>query len=156
MVNEEDRKVSPIAADILLPFAAELEQVSNSLNGTSFRHVWQSVFALVDKALFSELVLKTFFSSFGCQQFVHDISRGLIPIFGQYTKCPSNFCPFISDVTTLFSLSKGNFLLLKDHVELVVSGKSSEQEIERVCEEHKLSALTNFSELMKVMQRVVV
>lgn len=84
--------ITPTACPMFQILITKLHQLEEVLATSLFAASWKMLARRIDQYLYEEIVCLCFFNEGGASQFVYDITKGLFPLFGQYSKKPeSNF-----------------------------------------------------------------
>ncbi|XP_014681256.1 PREDICTED: RAD50-interacting protein 1-like isoform X2 [Priapulus caudatus] len=87
-----------------------------------FDEAWQKLAEHLNKFFFEELILMNNFNEGGAAQLQYDMTRGLFPLFGDYTQRPENYFKDVKEACTLLTLKPGSAMLLSEVLAVVVHG----------------------------------
>nr|XP_054763946.1 RAD50-interacting protein 1-like [Lytechinus pictus] len=83
--------LSMTACDMLQSLKERLHLLREQLSPTLFDRLWQDISGKLNKFLFQEVILTNQFNEGGSTQLHFDMTRGLFPLFGEFTQRPENF-----------------------------------------------------------------
>lgn len=106
--------LSQSAGEMFQVTIAILHDLESALSTKVFNSALRRMAKKLDDYFIDSMIMNTKFSEGGAIQFRYDISRNLIPLFGQYSRRPGLLFKNLSDACTLLSLPFGTALLLHD------------------------------------------
>ncbi|CAG9801047.1 unnamed protein product [Chironomus riparius] len=118
--------ISQSAGEIFQVTIAVLHDLESALSTRIFSSTLRRIAKKLDDYFIDSMIMNTKFSEGGSNQFKFDITRNLIPLFGQYSKRPGYLFKNLSDACTLLSLPFGTALLL--HQTLKAGNKTTSSE----------------------------
>jgi len=117
------------AGDMFQTLMMGLHDLETALSTKIFNSVLRRIAKKLDDFFIDSMIMNTKFSDGGAAQFKFDITRNLLPLFGQYSRRPGVLFKNLSDSCILISLPFGTAMLL--HQTLKASNKTTN------AEEHK-------------------
>lgn len=115
--NEEVINVtepSPSICPLLEVLARHLHSLRDVLATRLFTQLWKLVAEELNRHIYEEVVLQNHFSEAGAAQLKFDMTRGLFPIFGEFTQKPENFFKEMKESVILLTLPRATGILLRD------------------------------------------
>lgn len=109
---------SPSICPLLEVLARHLHALRDVLAPPLFIELWKKVADTLNKYVYEEVILLTRFSEAGARQFKFDMTRGLFPIFGEFTQKPENFFRLIKESIILLTLPHATTFLLRDTIRM--------------------------------------
>lgn len=109
---------SPSICPFLEVLARHLHALRDVLAAPLFMQLWKIVADTLNKYVYEEVILQTRFSDAGAAQFKFDMTRGLFPIFGEFTQMPENFFRLVKECVILLTLPRAIAFLLRDTIRL--------------------------------------
>ncbi|CAO1304372.1 unnamed protein product [Diamesa tonsa] len=123
----ESSILSYSAGEMFQLLVTSLHDLESDLSTVLFNSCLRLIAKKLDDFFIDSMVMNTKFSDGGSAQFRFDISRNLLPLFGQYSRRPGLLFKNISDACTLLTLPYGTAMLL--HETLKSSNKTTNQEL---------------------------
>lgn len=135
--------ISQSAAEVFHVIIATLHDLESALSTKVFNAVLDRIAKKLDDYLIDKMIMHTKFSEGGSMQFNFDITRNLIPLFGQYSRRPSILFKNLSDVCKLLSLPFGTAMLLHQTLKASTVTTNSEelQKMKDALKEQKIVSL---------------
>lgn len=118
--------LSQSASEIFQVTIAILHDLESALSTKIFNSILRRIAKKLDDYFIDSMIMNTKFSEGGAAQLKFDITRNLIPLFGQYSRRPGYLFKNLSDACTLLSLPFGTAMLL--HQTLKSSNKTTNSE----------------------------
>ncbi|KAK7078398.1 hypothetical protein SK128_017332 [Halocaridina rubra] len=109
---------SPSICPLLEVLARHLHALRDVLATPIFNKLWKKVADTLNKYVYEEVILQTHFSDIGAAQFKFDMTRGLFPIFGEFTQKPENFFNLVKECVILLTLPHATTFLLRDTIRM--------------------------------------
>ncbi|GFO00969.1 rad50-interacting protein 1-like [Plakobranchus ocellatus] len=106
--------LSQSACEMFLVLKDHLCTMEKQLSKFLFDRFWHRLARNIDDFLFHEVILVNHFNDGGAVQLQFDITRNLIPLFGDYTNNPDSYFRLCKEASTLLTLKSGSALLLKE------------------------------------------
>eukprot|EP00057_Strongylocentrotus_purpuratus_P031235 XP_783989.3 PREDICTED: RAD50-interacting protein 1 isoform X2 [Strongylocentrotus purpuratus] len=110
--------LSMTACDMLQSLKERLHLLREQLSPALFDKLWQDISSKLNKFLFQEVILTNQFNEGGATQIQFDMTRGLFPLFGEFTQRPENFFKDVKEACVLLNLKRGSALLLQEAIQL--------------------------------------
>ncbi|KAK4308919.1 hypothetical protein Pmani_019414 [Petrolisthes manimaculis] len=111
-------ELSPSICPLLEVLARHLHSLKDSLAPRLFMQLWKIVAHDLDKYVYEEVILETRYSDTGAAQFKFDMTRGLFPIFGEFTQKPQNYFRQVKESSILLTLPWPTVVLLRDTIRM--------------------------------------
>ncbi|XP_071500381.1 RAD50-interacting protein 1-like isoform X1 [Diadema antillarum] len=83
--------LSVTACDMLQSLKERLHLIRDQLTFYLFDKLWQGIAGKLNKFIFQEVILTSQFNEGGAAQIHFDMTKGLFPLFGEFTQRPENF-----------------------------------------------------------------
>lgn len=119
----ESFTLSQSAGEMFQVIIAILHHLETALSTKIFNSALRRIAKKLDDYFIDSMIMNTKFSEGGAAQFKFDITRNLIPLFGQYSRRPGFLFKNLSDACNLLSLPIGTAILL--HQSLKTSNKTT-------------------------------
>jgi len=114
--EEEVTEVQPQACSLIQVLVFQLSLVRAHVPPATFLRVWQPVARLLGTFLAEELVLANRWGRGGGRQLERDVSRGLLPVIGEFTTKPEAHFPVLMDCIKLLTASPAVLMLARDTI----------------------------------------
>ncbi|XP_071840585.1 RAD50-interacting protein 1-like [Apostichopus japonicus] len=98
--------------DVLQTCKARLHEVQELLSAVVFNILWEAVADSLGQFIFDRVIMNGQFNEGGAKQLSYDVSKGLLPVFTDYTSKPESYFRILKDSCTLLNLNKGSLKLL--------------------------------------------
>jgi RAD50-interacting protein 1 len=118
--------LSQTAGEMFQIIIAILHDLESALSTRIFNSALRKIAKKLDDYFIDSMIMNTKFSEGGSAQFKFDITRNLIPLFGQYSRRPGLLFKNLSDACNLLSLPFGTAMLL--HQTLKAGNKTTNAE----------------------------
>ncbi|XP_072036444.1 RAD50-interacting protein 1-like isoform X2 [Amphiura filiformis] len=99
---------------LLQTIKERLQQIEEQLCQTVLKSLWQGLAGKLTKFVYEEVILVNQFNEGGALQLQYDMTRGLFPLFGQFTQRPENYFKDVKESCLLLNLKAGSAILLRD------------------------------------------
>lgn len=119
--------LSQTAGEIFQVTIAILHDLETALSTRIFNSTLRRIAKKLDDYFIDSMIMNTKFSEGGAAQFKFDITRNLIPLFGQYSRRPGYLFKNLSDACNLISLPFGTAMLLHSTLKAGNRTTSSEE-----------------------------
>jgi len=106
--------LSSTACDMFLVLKDHLATAQSQLSSIPFFNFWKTLAKKLDNFILNEIILSNHFNDGGAMQINFDITRNLIPLFGDFTTNPEAYFRCSREACTILTLPTGSALLLKD------------------------------------------
>uniref|UniRef100_A0A0B6ZWY6 RAD50-interacting protein 1 n=1 Tax=Arion vulgaris TaxID=1028688 RepID=A0A0B6ZWY6_9EUPU len=106
--------LSSSACEMFLVLKDHMATMESQLSKFLFDRFWQHLTKLIDNFILNEVVFPNYFNDGGALQLQFDITRNLIPLFGDYSHSPASYFRLSKEACTLLTLPKGSALLLRE------------------------------------------
>lgn len=116
--NNKINEPSPSICPLLEVLARHLHALRDILAPPLFISLWKKVADTLNKYVYEEVILQTRFSDIGAAQLKFDMTRGLFPIFGEFTQKPENYFKLIKESVILLNLPHATTFLLRDTIRM--------------------------------------
>lgn len=104
--------MTPSFCEVLQTCKTRLQQVQELLTASLFNTFWESVAESLGQYIFDRVILNGQFNEGGAKQLRYDITKGLYPVFSDFTSRPETYFKILKDCCILLNLSHGSFKLL--------------------------------------------
>ncbi|KAI8794641.1 RAD50-interacting protein 1 [Biomphalaria glabrata] len=131
--------LSSSACEMFLVLKDHLATMEGQLSKFLFDKFWHRLAKSIDTFILNEVVLSNHFNEGGALQFQFDITRNLIPLFGDYTNNPDSYFRLSKEASILLNLQIGSALLLKDVLNTYLHGSRDQQHLKQRESETKKS-----------------
>ncbi|CRK95451.1 CLUMA_CG008920, isoform A [Clunio marinus] len=118
--------ISPSSSEMFQLLITVLHDLETALSTAIFSSILRRIAKKLDDYFIDSMIMNTKFSEGGAGQFKYDVSRNLVPLFGQYSRRPGLLFKNLNDSCTLLSLPFGTALLL--HQTLKAGNKTTNAE----------------------------
>lgn len=118
--------LSQSAGEMFLVVISVLHDLESALSTKIFNSALRRIAKKLDDFFIDSMIMNTKFSEGGAAQFKFDISRNLLPLFGQYSRRPGLLFKNLSDSCILLSLPFGTAMLL--HQTLKAGNRTTKSE----------------------------
>ncbi|XP_076459173.1 RAD50-interacting protein 1-like [Babylonia areolata] len=106
--------LSPSACEMLLVLKDHLALVEQLLSRPLFTKFWERLAARLNTFILNEVILTNHFSEGGAIQLQFDMTRNLLPLFGEFTQKPEAYFREVKEACILLTLKTGSAILLKE------------------------------------------
>ncbi|RUS71090.1 hypothetical protein EGW08_021151 [Elysia chlorotica] len=124
--------LSQSACEMFLVLKDHLCTMEGQLSKFLFDRFWHRLVKSIDEFIFKEVILMNHFNDGGAVQIQFDITRNLIPLFGDYTNSPDSYFRLSKEACTLLTLKKGSALLLKEVIYSHLHETAEQQQLKQV------------------------
>ncbi|GFR73909.1 RAD50-interacting protein 1-like [Elysia marginata] len=124
--------LSQSACEMFLVLKDHLCAMEGQLSKFLFDRFWHRLTRSIDDFIFKEVILNNHFNDGGALQLQFDITRNLIPLFGDYTNNPDTYFRLCKEASTLLTLKKGSALLLKEVIYSHLHETAEQQQLKQV------------------------
>ncbi|CAL4091376.1 unnamed protein product [Meganyctiphanes norvegica] len=105
---------SPSICPLFEVLVRHLHALRDVLATRLFTQLWKLVAEELNKHIYEEVVLQNHFSEAGAAQLKFDMTRGLFPIFGEFTQKPENYFKEVKESVILLTLPRPTGILLRE------------------------------------------
>ncbi|XP_035829833.1 RAD50-interacting protein 1 isoform X2 [Aplysia californica] len=106
--------LSPTACEMFLVLKDHLATAQSQMSAQLFQTFWKTLAKKLDNFILTEVILVNHFNEGGALQINFDITRNLIPLFGDFTNNPEAYFRLSREACILLTLPTGSALLLKE------------------------------------------
>ncbi|KAH9508475.1 RAD50-interacting protein 1 [Bulinus truncatus] len=131
--------LSSSACEMFLVLKDHLTTMEGQLSKFLFDKFWHQLAKNIDTFILNEVVMANHFNEGGALQFQFDITRNLIPLFGDYTNNPDSYFRLSKEASILLNLKTGSALLLKDVLKSYLHESGDQQQLKQRQTETKKS-----------------
>lgn len=125
--QNEPLSISQSASEMFHIVIEILHGLETVLSTKIFVSALRRIAKKLDDYFIDSMIMNTKFSEGGAEQFKFDITRNLVPLFGQYSRKPGLLFKNLTDACTLLSLPFGTTILLYETIKAANKTTKSEE-----------------------------